>query len=115
MRFIAFPLAYYIARFRIATLEDLFLYCRHAAAVVKLPGARLCLEIDPGEGGHCFLVFQSVRTCKLHPGLDFVHSEHRRVVAFAIAHGHVHCVLLYLAAVYDRPDPDGPGARAEVA
>ena len=49
---IAFPIAYYAARYARGRMEGALLSRRHAAAVVELPGQGLCLEADPRQGRH---------------------------------------------------------------
>ena len=49
---IAFPIAYYAARYARGQMEGAVLSRRHAAAVVELPGQDLCLEADPRQGRH---------------------------------------------------------------
>ena len=49
---IAFPIAYFAARYAQGPLEGAVLSRRHAAALVELSGARLRLEADPRQGGH---------------------------------------------------------------
>ena len=61
-RVIAFPIAYYAARYARGRWKALFYLARDAAAVVELPGRGLCLEADPRQGGHPHLD----RSSKLH-------------------------------------------------
>ena len=55
---IAFPIAYYAARYAKGKWKVCLLSRRHAAAVVELPRQDLCLEADPRQGGHPNLGFR---------------------------------------------------------
>ena len=52
---IAFPLAYYIARFASSRAEDISIYCGYYSIMVELSRACVCLEVDPCQGRHSFL------------------------------------------------------------
>ena len=49
---IAFPIAYFAARYARGRWKVFFYLGDHAAALVELSGARLRLEADPRQGGH---------------------------------------------------------------
>ncbi len=66
---LAFPLAYYTTMYASRRVKALLLSCHYAAALVQLPGAGVCLEADPGEGGDHQLVFRSYRLDWLLDGL----------------------------------------------
>ena len=57
---IAFPLAYYIARFAPKKIKTYLYIAVTSSIVVELSCACLCLEINPCQGRHYLLVFQFV-------------------------------------------------------
>ena len=56
---IAFPLAYYMAKFASPRLKTFLYLAVTASAVVQLSGPRLCVEVDPRQGGDPFLVLST--------------------------------------------------------
>ena len=70
---IAFPLGYYIARYASPKAKTYLIYRCDAASMVKLSGACVCVETDPCQGRHYFLVLQFIWTSS-HSRLAIVHS-----------------------------------------
>ena len=85
-----------------------------AAAVVQLPGPGLCLEADPGQGGHRQLGVRRGQA-RLAARRRARLAGDRRAVALGLLSRHVPGVHLHLAAVHDPADPGGAGARAQGA
>ena len=56
---VAFPIAYFAARYAQGQMEGAVLSRRHAAAVVELSGQDLCLEADPRQGRHPHLAVRA--------------------------------------------------------
>ena len=87
---------------------------RHAAALVELSRARLCLEADPGQGGRDQLGRRRHRhdlAARRHPGA----AGDRRAVPVGLLSRHVPGVHLHLAAVHDPAGAGGARARAGLA
>ena len=108
---VAFPIAYFAARYAQRQMEGAVLSRRHAAAVVELPGQDLRLEADPRQGRHPHLAVRQAASVMAARCLA-VAAGGRRQFAVGLLHRHLHRLRLCLAAVHGAAGAGGTRARA---
>ena len=111
---LAFPLAYLHGALRLAAAQGAAVPGGAAAAVVQLPGARVCLEDHPGQRGHPGLVHPCAGA-GLRAKRAAAAAGGGRAVALELVHRPVHGVPIRVAAVHDPAHPVRAGAAAALA
>ena len=108
---VAFPIAYFAARYAQRQMEGAVLSRRHAAAVVELPRQDLRLEADPRQGRHPHLAVRQAASVVAARRLA-VAAGGRRQFAVGVVHRHLHRLRLCLAAVHGAAGAGSARARA---